>query len=183
MKLWAYYNCRMLSNKFNMSQQVQHNTFSKTFCTHKKPKFLTKYKLRSTKREASNKEFSNDFDIKKFRSKTEMSENTEQDVNSELKCKLSENEGDGTSRRLEAINFSHHNPNSCVCDDCTCGRHLCQLHCIKPDLTKKSTYNKDFFVKRPIKNNINISTEYDRLKGPNLDLNTVYIKDYEGKKF
>ena len=74
-----------------MSQQVQHNTFSKTFCTHKKPKFQTKYKLRSTKRETANKEFSNDIDIKHFRSKTEMSENTEQDAPSEFKCKLSEN--------------------------------------------------------------------------------------------
>lgn len=32
--------------------------------------------------------------------------------------------------------------------------------------------------KKPIKNRINISTEYDRLKGPNLDINTTYYKDY-----
>lgn len=40
---------------------------------------------------------------------------------------------------------------------------------------------KEYSTKKPVKNAINISTEYSRLMGPHLDLNSVYVKDYEGK--
>lgn len=75
----------------------------------------------------------------------------------------------------------HHDPNLCVCADCTCGRHLCQLHAIKPDLTKNTIYQKDFLKKNPITNKVNISKEYDRFKGPNLEINSTYLKDFPGK--
>ena len=62
-----------------------------------------------------------------------------------------------TSRNLEDVNFSHHDANLCVCEHCTCGRHLCKMHQVKPDLSKNSIYQKDFYKKCPIDNNINIS--------------------------
>lgn len=76
----------------------------------------------------------------------------------------------------------HHDPNLCVCAQCTCGRHLCQFHAIKPDLSKSTVYQMDYFKKNPVMNKINISREYDRLKGPNLEINSTYLKDYDGKE-
>lgn len=32
----------------------------------------------------------------------------------------------------------------CVCSECSCGRHLCKLNNIKPDLTKNTIYKQDF---------------------------------------
>lgn len=86
-----------------------------------------------------------------------------------------------TCSKLETINFGVHNSDLCLCNECDCGRHLCQLHCIKPDLSKNTIYKKDFMRKKPIKNKINISTEYDRFKGPNLEINTTYLKDFDSK--
>lgn len=86
-----------------------------------------------------------------------------------------------TSHQLNILNFSHHDSNLCVCSDCTCGRHLCKLHAIKPDLTKNTTYQKEYRPKKAVKNVINISGEYSRLMGPNLELNSVYVQDFDGK--
>ena len=44
-----------------------------------------------------------------------------------------------------------------------------------------TVYKNEFRKKKPIKNNINISTEYDPLVGPNLDPKSIYLKDYEGR--
>lgn len=79
------------------------------------------------------------------------------------------------------LNFSHHDSHLCVCSDCTCGRHLCKLHAIKPDLRKNTTYQKEYLPKKPVKNVINISSEYSRLMGPNLELNSVYVQDFDRK--
>ena len=87
-----------------------------------------------------------------------------------------------TSVKLHGENFKHHHPSSCVCDDCLCGRHLCHLDVVKPDMTKTSTYQQDFFKKKPVQNKINISGDYDRLKGPNLSTSSVYLKDYPGQE-
>lgn len=35
--------------------------------------------------------------------------------------------------------------------------------------------------KKPVINKVNISTEYDRFKGPNLEINTTYLKDFDEK--
>lgn len=86
-----------------------------------------------------------------------------------------------TSCKLQDLNFKHHDPNLCVCEYCTCGRHLCQFHAVKPDLSKKTVYQKDYLKKNPVGNKINISKEYDRYTGPNLDVNSIYLKDYDGK--
>ena len=69
-----------------------------------------------------------------------------------------------TSCKLTGESFRHHNPELCVCDACTCGRHLCQLHkVVRPDMTKTSIYGQDFYKKKPVENKINISKEYNRL--------------------
>ncbi len=59
-----------------------------------------------------------------------------------------------TSPKIENANFRHHNPETCVCEDCNCGRHLCKLHIVKPDMSKGSIYRKDFDKKRTISNEI-----------------------------
>ncbi len=33
-----------------------------------------------------------------------------------------------TAKKLENVSFKHHDSNLCVCSDCECGRHLCNLH-------------------------------------------------------
>lgn len=76
----------------------------------------------------------------------------------------------------------HHDPNMCVCQHCTCGRHLCKFKNVKPDLSKCSIYKQSYDRKNPIPNNINISSEYDRLNGPHLDMDSNYKKHYDGKK-
>ena len=88
-----------------------------------------------------------------------------------------------TSCKLTGESFRHHNPELCVCESCTCGRHLCQLHkIVKPDLTKTSIYGQDFFKKKPVENKINISKEYERLQGPNLSHKSIYLKEYPGRE-
>lgn len=85
------------------------------------------------------------------------SENKKNRLYNSQKCKLDDDDFNKTSSKLQNLNFSHHDPNLCVCADCTCGRHLCQFHAIKPDLTKNSIYQKDYWKKNPIENRINIS--------------------------
>lgn len=87
-----------------------------------------------------------------------------------------------TSGKLFNLSFQHHDPNMCVCQYCNCGRHLCKFKNVKPDLSKCSVYRKSYDKKNPIPNNINISKEYDRLTGPNLDIDSNYRKHYDGKK-
>jgi hypothetical protein len=155
---------------------------SKDVCKHKRPKFQTRYRARVANNSTTNVE--NFDETKNDGSFVFDSENSGKGKNllySSKKCKLDEEDFNKTSSKLQNLNFSHHDPNLCVCADCTCGRHLCQFHAIKPDLTKNTIYQKDYWKKHPIENRINISKEYDRLKGPNLDINTTYLKDFDGK--
>lgn len=110
-------------------------------------------------------------------STSKISENFESNQDAHLRSKsLAFNTGrkqngnnfNETLSKLQSINFNHHNSELCLCNDCSCGRHLCQLNCIKPDLSKTTTYKKDFISKKAVQNKINISSEYDRFKGPNL---------------
>jgi hypothetical protein len=54
--------------------------------------------------------------------------------------------------KLCDINFSHHDANLCVCDSCNCGRHLCKLHVVKPDLKNFTNYQKSFLKPKFIPN-------------------------------
>ena len=49
--------------------------------------------------------------------------------------------------KLTNANFQNHCTDECVCNECSCGRHLCKFNNIKPDLTKNTIYQKDFFKK------------------------------------
>ena len=49
-------------------------------------------------------------------------------------------------------------------------------------MTKTSTYQQDFFRKKPIQNKIRIASNYDRLQGPNLSHDSVYLKDFDSRK-
>ncbi len=55
-------------------------------------------------------------------------------------------------------NFKHHNKDLCVCSDCTCGRHLCKLHAVGPNLSKISIYGKDYVKKSATPNKVVIAT-------------------------
>ena len=87
-----------------------------------------------------------------------------------------------TTKKILDCNFKHHDPNLCVCDQCTCGRHFCTLHTVKPDLPKASTYRKDFKPKSSTPNIVNIAKEYDPLRGPHLNLSTTNAKEFDDKK-
>ena len=86
-----------------------------------------------------------------------------------------------TTSRLLGANFSHHDPNNCVCESCTCGRHLCNFKNVRPDLSKASIYNQSYSKKAPVPNKINIAKEYDRLKGDHIAMESRHRKEYDGK--
>jgi hypothetical protein len=58
---------------------------------------------------------------------------------------------------------------------------LCKLKVIKPDLTKNTVYQKSFYHQKAIPNIVNHDKEYDKLKGPHLDMNSVYREGFKGK--
>lgn len=155
---------------------------SKDLCAHNKPKFQTKYRTRSGHKSMLDID---NFDQKNTSSNSFMSDKKDRSQSlvfgNTNGCPLNDS-FNKTSSQLKTINFQHHDPNLCVCAQCNCGRHLCKLHAIKPDLPKSTIYKKDYFKKKPIENKINLSHEYDRLKGPNLDLNSTYFHDFDGKK-
>lgn len=53
-----------------------------------------------------------------------------------------------TASRLSNKNFSHHDPTLCLCQSCNCGRHMCKMHVLKPNLTKKTNYQHSFFPQK-----------------------------------
>ena len=87
-----------------------------------------------------------------------------------------------TSSKLYDANFGHHNPDSCVCDDCDCGRHLCKLHAIAPDMSKTSTYKKSFQKRSKIPSLAVKTSDAPKIDGPHLDINSVQRKDFSGRK-
>lgn len=87
-----------------------------------------------------------------------------------------------TSGKLLSTNFSHHDPNLCVCESCTCGRHLCKLHNVKPDLSKSSIYKQSYPRKDPIPNLCNKAGEYSKLQGPHIGMDSNYHKDFLPRK-
>lgn len=85
-----------------------------------------------------------------------------------------------TASKLLDSNFDHHHEQNCICSDCKCGRHLCKLNVIKPDLTKNTIYQKSFYEQKAIPNVVNHDKEYDRLQGPHLDMNSTYREGFRG---
>ena len=81
-----------------------------------------------------------------------------------------------TTSKLFGANFSHHDPQLCVCESCSCGRHLCNFKNVKPDLSKASVYNQSFPKKAPVPNKINIAKEYDKLKGDHIAMESRHRK-------
>ena len=96
-------------------------------------------------------------------------------------CREGEDRFNKTASKLYDSNFSHHDDVNCVCHDCNCGRHLCKMHVIKPDLTKNTIYQRSFMPQRQIPNLVNHDKEYEKLRGPHLDLNSTYHAELRGK--
>jgi hypothetical protein len=97
-------------------------------------------------------------------------------------CMANEDSFNKTASKLNSTNFGHHDDQNCVCNDCHCGRHLCKLHVIKPDLTKNTVYQRSFYNQKAIPNIVNHDKEYDKLLGPHLDMNSTYLDGFKGKE-
>lgn len=78
---------------------------------------------------------------------------------------------------LQQLNFSHHK-NSCLCKDCFCGRHLCKLNVIKPDLRKATVYQTLFNMKKSQQLVVVKQEDTSPLKAAHLDLSSIYLKDF-----
>ena len=83
-----------------------------------------------------------------------------------------------TTGKLFNANFSHHDPDCCVCESCTCGRHLCNFKNVKPDMSKASIYNQSYPKKAAIPNKINIAKEYSKLQGPHIAMESRHRKEF-----
>lgn len=87
-----------------------------------------------------------------------------------------------TSEHLTNNNFMHHSEEGCLCKECNCGRHLCKLNVIRPGFTKKTVYKRSYFKQTPIQNVVNHDKEYERLKGPFLELGSIYSEGFKPVK-
>lgn len=53
---------------------------------------------------------------------------------------------------------------------------------VKPGFTKKTIYKKSYYRQNPIENVVNHDKEYERLKGPNLEMNSTYTEGFQPRK-
>ena len=142
-------------------QSSRARSSSRASSSQKKPNLLTKYKERSGNR--SILDDTNGFGESGKKHSKSSHFNKTQDFSKMFLQRTFKNRFPldesfpKTSREIQSQNFNHHDPNLCVCEDCLCGRHLCKMNQVKPDLSKNSIYQKDFYRKHPIDNNINIS--------------------------
>jgi len=56
------------------------------------------------------------------------------------------------------------------------------LNVIRPGFTKKTVYKRSYYKQTPIENVVNHDKEYDRLKGPHLDLGSTYTEGFKSVK-
>ena len=84
-----------------------------------------------------------------------------------------------TSSKLNDLNFNHLNEVH-VAKNCLCGRCQFKLKVLKPDLTKNSVYQRSYYNKQFIPNDVNHDKEYDKLKGDHLDINSIYRDSFKG---
>ena len=87
-----------------------------------------------------------------------------------------------TESKLYCANFNHHDPNLCVCNECTCGRHLCKLHAIAPDMSKGTVYRQSFRKTKGVPSLVLKAEDAPKLKGDHLDINSIQKKDFSGRK-
>jgi hypothetical protein len=87
-----------------------------------------------------------------------------------------------TAQQLSGNNFGHHQEGGCCCADCECGRHLCKFNVIKPGFTKKTVYRRSYYKQKPVRNEVNHDKEYDRLRGPHLDMKSTYSEGFKATK-
>jgi inhibitor of KinA sporulation pathway (predicted exonuclease) len=97
------------------------------------------------------------------------------------KCVVDDENFRKTGSKLMNINFNHHDPEMCVCAYCTCGRHLCKMHIIKPDLHNFTTYRGDYNNKKPLQNLRFRPSSSHKSNGKHMDLNSTYGKDFDKK--
>ncbi|MBS1889910.1 MAG: hypothetical protein JST59_01340 [Actinobacteria bacterium] len=64
----------------------------------------------------------------------------------------------------------------CVCSSCNCGRHLCKLHVVKPDLHINTIYRGDFKDKQPLGPLSYRPRSSKKADGPHIDMKSIYGK-------
>jgi hypothetical protein len=82
---------------------------------------------------------------------------------------------------LHEISFKHHCRDNCLCSECSCGRHLCKLEAIRPDLKKSSVYQNLFKYKKPLESVVVKAKDVEPLRANHLELSTVYGKDFQDR--
>ena len=87
-----------------------------------------------------------------------------------------------TAAQLTQERFSHHESKECMCEECDCGRHLCHFKSVKPDFKKTTIYKQQFDKKAVTPSLVLHAQEYDKLKGPHLDMASTYSKGFGNKK-
>lgn len=160
---------------------ASHRSYSSS---SQKPDMQVKFKPRVTGQQ--NQALMNlSIDGSKFQSDANRSGSTQFNLHSSRHnhqdCESREETFYKTACKLTSANFSHHDPSVCVCEFCTCGRHLCKLHVIKPDLKKNTIYQRDYPGKKAIPNIVPHAQEYGKLNGPHLDMNSTYLEGFPGR--
>ena len=64
--------------------------------------------------------------------------------------------------------------------ECTCGRHLCKFKVKQPSLKKRTIYQKCYKPRKNQPGLVVFAKEYNRFKGPNLDMHTTYSEGFPG---
>jgi hypothetical protein len=55
------------------------------------------------------------------------------------------------------------------------------MHIIKPTLTKNTVYRKSFYQQKAEPSLVLVAKEYDKLKGPHLDMSSTYHDKFTGR--
>jgi hypothetical protein len=69
----------------------------------------------------------------------------------------------------------------CVCAYCNCGRHLCKLHVVRPDMHINSIYRGDYDKKKPYGPLSYRPRSGKKNEGPHIDMKSIYGKEFVKK--
>ena len=171
---WCFENNKLLLNKINLLLlilKLEMRPFSQKSTRSKQHKYLFQNKLKSRISGQGLKVQNSTLD---FKHQSHRNIYPIKNKHNHTECSFQEEQFNRSACKLQETNFSHHDASNCLCGQCSCGRHLCKLHVIKPDLTKATVYQKSFQLKygKPVV--VTYARQYDKLKGPHLELNTTY---------
>lgn len=79
--------------------------------------------------------------------------------------------------------LDHHSPGSCLCHECTCGRHLCKFQTLTPraSLQMDSVYRKEYARREPMPRLAFKPAADSTLKSPAVDMDSSYLREYRDR--